>query len=228
MEVASSTLTPGSLGWPSRRADSPPLPRRSRKLSSCLPSAYSKLDRPDHLRELHGHRDTLTLPSILLGAIHPLPPRSRAGLSIPPYPSGVLPLVPACSKRAAGLGKERPFVSIGVQMESRSEQGKHEKPQASRSAASPCQGEGRQFESGRPLRQNPLVTGGFFWRLMGQTCQVGPGSAASARRSRLPRRGTDLAAIRGPGHHRYVDAMSSRAWDPEVGMAALVSRGRVT
>ncbi len=36
---------------------------------------------------------------------------------------------PAGSKRAAGLGKQRPSVSIAVQVKSGSEQGKHKKPQ---------------------------------------------------------------------------------------------------
>ncbi|CAN5755475.1 hypothetical protein BH20ACT23_BH20ACT23_17500 [soil metagenome] len=40
--------------------------------------------------------------------------------------------------------------------------------------ASPCQGEGRQFESGRPLQTNPLVTGGFAFSQPSNVCSSHP------------------------------------------------------
>ena len=37
-----------------------------------------------------------------------------------------------------------------------------------------CQGEGRQFESGRPLQLNPLVTGGFLLEIVVRDLSSGP------------------------------------------------------
>jgi len=52
------------------------------------------------------------------------------------------------------------------------DQRKRMKAQVARTSVALCQGEGRQFESGRPL-ENPLITGGFFLRALFRSLRFG-------------------------------------------------------